>query len=124
MKLFKSAAVAAVLVLAGCASGGRCVGEFEYQQAQTQPPVQGADGVKAPESVSALRIPPPPKRNVAYAEHVPNPDKPGKQKVMCLDTPPVMAEPVAPAPAVTPAPAPAAVPQAPPPAAAEPAPAS
>ena len=98
MKLTFLAPVAA-LILAGCASGGRCVGDFDYQKAQNLPPLQGAEGVKAPESVSALKIPAQPKNPVAYAEHVPNPEKPGKQKVQCLDTPPLMAEPAPAAPA-------------------------
>lgn len=90
---FKMAAVAAALALAGCASN-RCVGEFDYQKAENLPALKSTDAVKAPESGSALRIPAQPKNPVAYAEHVPNPEKPGKQKTMCLDTPPVMAEPV------------------------------
>ena len=83
----------AVLTLAGCASGGRCAGEFEYQSAGTIPVIQGSEGIKAPESGSALRIPPPPKQSVAFAEPVADPDKPGKQKLMCLDLPPAMPAP-------------------------------
>lgn len=108
MKGLKFAVSISVLALAGCASGGRCVGEFEYQKAETVTPIHSADGVKAPESASALRIPAPPKQSTQFAEHVPDPDKPGKQKVSCLDTPPVMAEPAPAAAAVVPQPAPAA----------------
>ena len=91
----KAIVVAALLsvVLAGCASGGRCAGEFEYQKAQSITAIQGGDGVKAPQSGSALRIPPQPKQPVAFAEPVTDADKPGKQKLMCLDTPPVMPTP-------------------------------
>lgn len=103
MTLIKPLLVAGVLTLAGCATGGRCVGEFDYQKAETVAPIRAADGVKAPESGSALRIPPAPSQPVPLAEHVADPDKPGKTKVHCLDTPPAMQEPAS-APATVSAP--------------------
>lgn len=98
MKTLKFTALLGALALAGCASGGRCVGEFEYQKAENVAPIRSAEGVKAPESPSALRIPAQPQQSTAFAEYAPDPEKPGKQKVSCLDTPPLMPEPaVAPA---------------------------
>lgn len=109
MRLLKIAGVLALLAITGCAgTGGRCVGEFEYQKARTMPPAPGVEGVKQPESASALRIPPEAKQAVPYAEYIPDPEKPERQIVRCLDTPPVM--PAEPAPTPPPQEVPAAPP--------------
>lgn len=104
MKFLHLGLVAAALAVGGCASGGRCAGEFEYQKAQTLEPIRGTDGVKAPESGSALKIPPAPAQPVPFAQRMADPDKPGKEKIMCLDVPPPMPAPAQPAP-VEPVPA-------------------
>ncbi len=87
----------AALLLAGCGGVTRhCVGEFEYQRAQTLSPPEQVEGLTMPESVAALRIPPPPDEPVPYAIEYADPDKPGKTRVDCLDVPPrirVAAEP-------------------------------
>ena len=87
---------AAAALLAGCASGGHCVGEFDYQKAQNLPAAAPADGVKVADTGSTLRIPPEPSQKTAYAEKYPDPEKPGKEKIRCLDAPPSMEEPAAP----------------------------
>lgn len=68
------------LLLAGCASRNTCVGDTEYQQATSLPPPATVDGLKMPESASALRIPPPPAASKPQGENV------------CLHTPPPIAE--------------------------------
>lgn len=82
----------AALALGACSTGGRCVGEFPYQSAQTLPPPQKVEGLKQPESASALRIPPPPANPVPYAETLPDPEEPGEAIVRCLDLPPALPE--------------------------------
>ncbi|PPE73255.1 hypothetical protein C3942_13340 [Solimonas fluminis] len=72
--------VLAAALLAGCASRNACVGDTEYQQAVSMPPPATVDGLKIPESASALRIPPVP----AGAQPVP--------EGTCLQTPPAMPE--------------------------------
>ena len=78
----------ATLGLSGCAVSSYCEGEQDYQKAESVPPLVAAQGLKLPESASALKIPPPPAQPVAYAE--PYKDADGDDRVRCLDTPPAM----------------------------------
>jgi len=75
--------LAAAVVLAGCASRDPCLRDTEYQQAGSQPPAVSVDGLKLPESASALRIPPAPPSSATLPEG------------QCLQTPPRMPEPPA-----------------------------
>lgn len=84
------------MMLAGCASGGHCVGDFEYQKAGNLPAAAPVDGLKPMDSSSALRIPPEPAQKTPYAETYPDPEDPEEQKVRCLDVPPRLQEPAAP----------------------------
>ncbi len=79
--------------LAACGSNRHCQGEFPYQQASTLPPPAVVEGLKWPESPSALKIPPAPATTIPYASTVPDPAAPGKTQVQCLDTPPRMPPP-------------------------------
>ena len=83
-----------VLALGACSVNTYCEGEQDYQKAGTVPPLQGAEGLKLPQSASALKIPPPPPHPVAYGEHVKDED--GDDVVQCLDKPPEMPPPVQP----------------------------
>ena len=83
-------------LLAGCASGGHCVGEFDYQKAQNLPPAPAVEGIKTVDGGSALRIPPAPAQAAPYAETYADPENPEKQKTRCLDVPPRMEEPTPP----------------------------
>lgn len=86
-------ALAAVALLSACASGGHCVGEFDYQKAASLPPATAVQGLAVPESASALRIPPPAAKPVPYAEFYPDPEDPEDRKVRCLDVPQALPEP-------------------------------
>lgn len=99
----KSLALAPAL-LAGCAASSYCTGEQKYQKARSVPALQGVEGVTLPDSATALKIPPPPERAVAYGEVYTDED--GDEAVRCLDKPPAM--PPVTAPVAAPAPAPAA----------------
>jgi uncharacterized lipoprotein len=82
--------------LGACASNSYCEGDQAYQKAKTLPPLAGVEGLKVPESASALKIPPAPPNAVAYGTHVKN--EKGKDVLQCLDKPPDMPPPAAPAP--------------------------
>lgn len=107
MSLRLCVAAAAVVLLGACSANRHCVGEFDYQKAQTLAAPAEVAGLKLPESPSALRIPPPPPGNVPYANTVPDPEEPGETRVECLDVPPRLPVEAAPAPAATQAPPPA-----------------
>ena len=85
-------AIAAVALLAACSANRHCVGDFPYQRAATLTPPTQVEGLAMPESVSALRIPPPPAESVPYAREVPDPRNPGSTHVQCLDVPPRLVE--------------------------------
>lgn len=78
--------LAPVLALAACAGGSYCEGKQDYQRARSIPAVQPAEGLRLPESDATLRIPPPAKNAVPYAETTTDED--GDEKVTCLDKPP------------------------------------
>jgi len=119
MKLSMTFLALAPALLAGCAASSYCTGEQKYQKAGSVPSLQGVEGLQLPDSATALKIPPPPAKAVAYGEVYTDED--GDEAVRCLDKPPAM-PPVTP-PAAPPAPAPAAAPAAgTPPADAPPAP--
>lgn len=85
--LLRSAVLLAAVGLSACGSNRHCQGDFPYQRAQTLPPPAQSEGLKWPESPSALRIPPPPAQQVPYA-YTPTGDK--GEGVECLDVPPRM----------------------------------
>ncbi|HVT37090.1 MAG TPA: hypothetical protein VHE37_15985 [Nevskiaceae bacterium] len=96
---------AALLLASGCATNARCKGVQDYQKAETMPAAQPVPDLKVQDNASSLKIPPAPAKSVAYGEQVPDPAKPGKTRLECLDTPPAMPPETTPAPAATPAPA-------------------
>jgi hypothetical protein len=93
-----------MLGLAGCAAGSYCDGQQDYQRARSVPALKPAEGLKVPESGSALRIPPAPANPVPYGEV--QKDAEGDEVVRCLDKPPELpplaAEPEPAAPATAP----------------------
>ncbi len=92
-------ALLGALVLSACA-GERCLKEQPYAHARSVPVLQPVDGLKVPESSSALRIPPPPAEPEPFGRKVRNAK--GKQVVECLDEPPRMTAPAPPLPASPP----------------------
>ena len=74
-------------VLGGCAAGGHCLGEYDYQHAYSLPSISNAN-VKAAGASSALVIPPPPARVVPFGSLVDDPKNPGDTAAQCLDVPP------------------------------------
>lgn len=98
--LLRSAVLLSVLILSACGANRHCQGDFPYQRAQTLPPPAQSEGLKWPESPSALRIPPPPAQQVPYAYAATGAEGGG---VECLDMPPRM-PPEPPQPPAAPAP--------------------
>ncbi len=85
-------ALVAAALLAGCGTNRHCIGDFPYQRAATLAPPAPVEGLQAPESMSAMVIPPPPAESVSYAREIPDPDNPGSTQVQCLDVPPALVE--------------------------------
>jgi hypothetical protein len=77
-----------ILALGGCAVASYCEGVQDYQRARSLPPVQPTDGLRVPESETALRIPPPPANPVPYGRI--EKDEDGDDVVRCLDKPPAL----------------------------------
>lgn len=114
MSALRLTVLAAVAALGACGGAARhCIGEQDYQKAQTLPPPAAVDGLSVPQSPSALQIPPEPKQPVGFARTVQ--DEAGAERTECLDMPPrmkvtqeppeaVIGVPVAPAPTAAPAP--------------------
>lgn len=98
--------LSAALLLSACGGVSRhCVGEFEYQKAQTLPAPGQIEGLVLPNSASALQIPPAPEKPVPYAREVADPANPGEMRTECLDVPPALTiKPEPPEPVPAPAP--------------------
>jgi hypothetical protein len=80
-------------LLAACGTNSYCLVEKEYQQARIVPELRSAEGLKMPNSPSALRLPPAPTNPEPFGV------KDSEGAGVCLDKPPAMAEPAAPEPA-------------------------
>lgn len=84
-----AAAVGSLALLSACGGVSRhCMGELEYQTAQTLPAPGNVEGMTLKDSASALQIPPEPANPVPFAREVPDPEEPGKSRTECLDVPP------------------------------------
>ena len=90
-RVVKGLVLSGACLLGACASNTYCEGEQPYQKAKSLPPLAGVEGLKLPESPTALKIPPVPANPVAYGTHVK--DEKGKDVLQCLDKPPAMPPP-------------------------------
>jgi hypothetical protein len=92
MRHYLGAAVAALtfVLLSGCASNRYCLGDQDYQRAESRPPIQPVEGLTFPDSASALRIPPPPAKSEPFGRE----DEHGDG--VCLDRPPTLPTPQTP----------------------------
>ena len=88
MNVTKLLALLPIALVTACANNSYCMGEQKYQVAGSVPPLYPVEGMKLPESPSALRIPPPPPNPVPYGQVAKNAD--GDDKIQCLDKPPDM----------------------------------
>lgn len=85
----KFSVVACVLLFSSaCSVNKYCLDQQDYQTAKSVPPLAGAEGLKMPESVSALRIPPPSAKAVPFGETYK--DAEGSERTRCLDLPPAL----------------------------------
>lgn len=85
--------LALAVLVAGCSSNRHCEGEFPYQRATSTGELRPVNGIQPPTSLAALVIPEVNRADApAYATEEPDPDKPGRTSVRCLDVPPALPE--------------------------------
>ena len=82
----------AVLLSAGCASKSYCMKEQKYDHVASIPEITAGDGLKIPNSPTALRVPPAPSpaQDAPYGSKVIDPAHPHRRTYACLDEPPPM----------------------------------
>lgn len=83
------AAMGLAVLATGCASNRYCLGDQEYYSAEDRVPLQAVNGLKLPESPTALRVP---KRT---PDGVPYGVADEKGDGVCLDKPPTLTSAVA-----------------------------
>jgi uncharacterized lipoprotein len=97
MMRFKSVGPWACLLfavsLSGCAANRYCARPQPYDNARSVPPIQAVEGLKVPESATAMRVPADTAQDAPYGVKVEDPKHPGKTKYQCLDQPPPMPPP-------------------------------
>ena len=81
-----------VLLFAGCASKSYCMKEQKYDHVASIPPITGGEGLKIPNSPTALRVPPvpAPAQDAPFGSRVIDPEHPHRTDYACLDEPPPM----------------------------------
>lgn len=81
-----------VLLFAGCASKSYCMKPQKYDHVASIPPITGGEGLKIPNSPTALRVPPAPApaQDAPYGSKVIDPKHPSRTEYACLDEPPPM----------------------------------
>ena len=84
-------AMGSLSLLAACSTNSYCLSEQDYQRAQVVPELRSAEGLSMPNSPSALRLPAAPAGNEPFGRR----DEEGAG--VCLDKPPEIAQPAAPA---------------------------
>jgi hypothetical protein len=84
-------ALGSLMLLGACGTNSYCLNEQDYQKARVVPELRSADGLTMPNSPSALRLPSPPANGEPFGTE----DEQGAG--VCLDKPPAMAAPAAPA---------------------------
>lgn len=92
MKFSVVAVLLGALLCAGCSSKSYCMKEQKYDHVASIPPVTGGDGLKIPNSPTALRVPPapPPAQDAPFGSKVIDPKHPHRTQYACLDEPPPM----------------------------------
>ncbi|GAC1623212.1 MAG: hypothetical protein NVS9B10_08030 [Nevskia sp.] len=89
MNLVRTAVIiACVASLSACAANRRCARPQAYENAPSIPPLVGTDTLKVPVTSTALKVPEAKGESLTFGYVTPDPARPGKTKVECLDLPP------------------------------------
>ncbi len=80
--------IAVIASIAACSSTRYCAREQSYEKSVSIPPIVAPEGLKLPATSTALKVPEPRGESLSFAYLTPDPAKPGKNKVQCLDQPP------------------------------------
>ncbi len=86
-------AVAALAMLAattGCTTNAYCKSPQPYENAVSIPPIKAPEGLSIQSPSTALKVPDVKVDSVTFGYYTPDPDKPGKTRLHCLDHPPVL----------------------------------
>lgn len=84
------ALVALALAMAGCTTTGYCKNPQRYENAPSIPVIKAPEGLSIASPSTALKVPDVKVDSVTYGYYAPDPEKPGKAKLYCLDQPPAL----------------------------------
>ncbi|WP_022975309.1 hypothetical protein [Nevskia ramosa] len=101
--------VALSSLAAGCSTTSYCSGPQPYESAASITPIVAPEGMRIPTPSTALKVPEAKTESVTYGFYAPDPAKPGKKRMFCLDQPPALTQQAEAAPAAVVVPAAAAV---------------
>lgn len=87
---FLAAAALAAVATTGCTTNAYCKSAQPYENAVSIPPIKAPDGLNIQSPSTALKVPDVKVDSVTFGYYVPDPDKPGKTQLRCLDHPPVL----------------------------------
>jgi len=73
---------------AGCTTTSYCRNPQPYETAPSIPAIKAPDGLNIVSPSTALKVPDVKAESVTYGFYAPDPNKPGKAKLYCLDQPP------------------------------------
>lgn len=89
--LLRVIALAVPLVIsAGCTTTAYCKNPQPYENAPSIPVIQAPEGLSISTPSTALKVPDVKVDSVTYGYYAPDPEKPGKAKLYCLDQPPAL----------------------------------
>ncbi len=77
-------------LVSGCAVNSYCAGPQPYETAASITPIVAPEGMRIPTPTTALKVPEAKTESVTYGFLAPDPSKPGKKRLLCLDQPPAL----------------------------------
>lgn len=77
-------------LVSGCAVNSYCANPQPYETAASITPIVAPEGMRIPTPTTALKVPEAKTESVTYGFLAPDPAKPGKKRLHCLDQPPAL----------------------------------